>query len=190
MPVMGSAFVECWEARPQALCTSEVRSFVYTLLKGGFAWKDVSNAATHASYTPLMAWRIVLYAVRTWASKAGGSVVHYCSSYTSANLRAVSCCKHTWALFVVKCRNTWMSTHPPLWQACKVPHPWALFRDTMVHVHSNTGNTKPSVTLRHWHHTVRVLLAVLNLFWMCCVRIPFSGWACTPACRERKHSTL
>ena len=40
-----------------------------------------------------------------------------------------------------------MSTHPPLWQACKVPHPWALFRDTMVHVHSITGNTKPSVTL-------------------------------------------
>ena len=32
-----------------------MRNFAYTSLKGGFAWKDVANAATLASYIPLMA---------------------------------------------------------------------------------------------------------------------------------------
>ena len=31
--------------------------------------------------------------------------------------------------FVVKCRNIW---HQPLWQACKVLHPWALFHEIKV----------------------------------------------------------
>ena len=37
-----------FEAQPQALCTSEVRSFTTTLLEvitGGFAWKDITSGA-------------------------------------------------------------------------------------------------------------------------------------------------
>ena len=37
------------------LYTSKARNFAYTLLKGGFAWKDVANAAALTSYTTLMA---------------------------------------------------------------------------------------------------------------------------------------
>ena len=33
---------------------------------------------------------------------------------------------------MVKCGNTRKSAHPPLWQTCKVLHPWALFRKTTV----------------------------------------------------------
>ena len=34
--------------------------------------------------------------------------------------------------FVIKCLNTQKSTHPPVWQACKVLCPWALFHKTTV----------------------------------------------------------
>ena len=48
------------------LCTSEVRNLAYTLLNGGFAWKDVANAATLASHSwPSVLPLIVLRAVRT-----------------------------------------------------------------------------------------------------------------------------
>ena len=36
--------------------------------------------------------------------------------------------------FVVKCRNTWKSTHPLFWRSCKVLQPWMLFCVTMVYV--------------------------------------------------------
>ena len=34
---------------------------------------------------------------------------------------------------MVKCGNSQKSTHPPLWQTCKVLRPWALFCETTVH---------------------------------------------------------
>ena len=33
---------------------------------------------------------------------------------------------------MVKCGNSRKSAHSPLWQTCKVLHPWALFRETTV----------------------------------------------------------
>ena len=34
--------------------------------------------------------------------------------------------------FIVKCRSIQKSTHPPLWQTCKVLCPWVLFHETTV----------------------------------------------------------
>ena len=36
---------------------------------------------------------------------------------------------------MVKCQNTQKSTHPPVWQTCKVLCPWVLFHETTVHAH-------------------------------------------------------
>ena len=33
-----------------------------------------------------------------------------------------------------QCGNTRKSTHIPLWQTCKVLHPWVLFRETTVSI--------------------------------------------------------
>ena len=66
------------------------------------------------------------------------SVVHYfVSNYLLGGLRVAV--NMTWALFRVKCWDTWKSAHPPLplWQTCKVLCPWALFRETTVRVCEN-----------------------------------------------------
>ena len=87
-----SALMECWEAQCQVLCISEV-ALCHSWLKG-----------PHLLVT--LRWRIlpfrILYAVRTWASKAHSFVACYCLSSTSKNLWAMSRCKHTWALLMLK----------------------------------------------------------------------------------------
>ena len=47
-------------------------------------------------------------------------------------LRGLRVAEHDVRTFVVKCGNSQKSAHPPLWQACKVLRPWALFRETTV----------------------------------------------------------
>ena len=63
---------------------------------------------------------------------AGGSVVHYYNLLLWGHQITGNM---TWALFVVKCRNTQKSGHSPLWQTCKVLCPWALFHKTILHAH-------------------------------------------------------
>ena len=63
-------------------------------------------------------------------------------------LRALSRCKHdVGALFVVKCGNSRKSTHPLLWQTCKVLRPWVLFQETTANV-NKPPETNLSITVR------------------------------------------
>ena len=62
---------------------------------------------------------------------AGGSAVLYCLSNYLLRGHWVAV-NMTWALFMIKCRNTQKSAHPPLWWTCKVLCPWALFCKTVV----------------------------------------------------------
>ena len=64
---------------------------------------------------------------------ASGSVAHYCLSNISANSRALGHCKWYGCSLLVKCRNTWKSTHSLLGEFMKCP-PMGFFYVTMVYL--------------------------------------------------------
>ena len=60
----------------------------------------------------------------------GGSIVPYCLC-----LRGSSHCKYDMGtlLWLIACGSIQKSVHSPLWQTCKVLHPWGLLCETTVH---------------------------------------------------------
>ena len=88
-----------------------------------------------ASYSMLIVQFRVLCAVRTrlW-SRWWFRCTSFCVQLFA--LRASGHCKHDVGthLWLIAETVERVPTHPPLWQTCKVLHPWALFRETTVYV--------------------------------------------------------
>ena len=120
-----------WEAKPQALCISEVRSFALNFTE---AWLCVGHRYCghahwlHHAHNGVLPLR-VFCAIRTWASKASASmyvVIHPILQRIWGQWVTVSIHGNSF-LVTCKCGSTWKSNHPHLWLDCKVLRPWALF---------------------------------------------------------------
>ena len=117
------------------LCISEVRKLRVTLYWRMVFWQS-QLMGRHSLAKPRLRWRFAVQSVvcsQNVSFQGLRLFVCYRLSNTSANLWAMSHCKHT---RVVKCGNTWKNAHLFLWQACKVLCPWVLFRETTVYIYS------------------------------------------------------
>ena len=130
MPTLEQASLGVWEAQPQALCISEVECLCNTLLKvttrhlcvDGWSYHELHHA--HGDMVPFR----VLCAIRTqlrscwwfrctlfFASRASSHYEHDMGSLSWLNAETLK-----------------RAPTPPLWQICKVLHPWTLICKTTV----------------------------------------------------------
>ena len=147
-----SALMELWEAQPQAPCTSEVRNVTITLLKGGFAWKDVANGAItcylrHAHCGMLL----VIVLNNTWKSAHSLSLADLkCSAHgcSFAGLRYFTegiLCNCHWVpsrleLWGLKASSQ-VVVYPISQEFCR-KHKWVKCRDTSKGTHPPLRQTR------------------------------------------------
>ena len=90
----------------------------------------------------------VLCTIRTWLWRLVAPWNKFVQLFA---LRASSHCKHD--MSALKYGNTQKSIHPPLWQTCKVLHPWALFCKTIVQVMVDT--TVLTANMKHYKTNIQ-----------------------------------
>ena len=130
----GASFV--WSLRSTALSATRIWSKKHCvirtspkLIQGIFAYKDVANVVSTASYTMLI---VTSCAIRT---QLRNSWWFHCTLFCVQLFasRTLSHCKHdVGALAWLNVETVKGAPTPPFWQTCKVLQPWSLFLETTV----------------------------------------------------------
>ena len=119
-----------------------------------------------AGCTMLTSWYVVVQSVRTWL---------WSHRWLRCTLLFVfKGVESLDALSWLHAETHWKSTHPPVWQTCKVLYPWALLCETTVFAYLQCSMYSPLTTGHNWKKTgiiifmlVLVLLgAVSGIWWL------------------------